>query len=80
MQRQSLKDMYEHYYKHWNVLATIGEHPRTVRIREERERKMQRVRKILELAEEYESPTEFLDDIALSKEIVEKAMSEEKFL
>lgn len=79
MKRQSLKDIFEYYYKHWNVISTIGEHPRTVRIREERERKLQRVGKILELAEDCESVAELLDDIALSKEIIEKAMSEEKF-
>ena len=68
--------MFKEYSKHWNVLSCVGDHPKTVELREKR---LQRVKKIIDLAEECESPKEFLEDIALSKEIIEKAMSEESF-
>lgn len=80
MQRESLTKMYEEYCKHWNVLSCIGDHPRTVELREKREKRLQRVKKIIDLAEDCESPKELLEDIALSKEIIKKAISMERFL
>ena len=79
MKRESLEKMLKEYSKHWNVLSCVGDHPKTVELREKREKRLQRVKKIIDLAEECESPKEFLEDIALSKEITEKAMSEESF-
>lgn len=79
MKRESLEKMFKEYSRHWNVLSCVGDHPKTVELREKREKRLQRVKKIIDLAEECESPKEFLEDIALSKEITEKAMSEESF-
>lgn len=80
MKRQTLMDTYEQYYKHWNVLSCIGDHPRAVKLREEREKKLQRVKKLLALTENYESAKEFLEDIQLAKKIMKEAMQVEEFI
>lgn len=79
MQRESLKKTYEGYVKHYEVLKCIGDDELTKKRRQKREERMQRVGKIISLSDECESPAEFLADIALAKEIVEDAMSGEKF-
>ena len=79
MQRESLKKTYEEYVKHHEVLKCIGDDPLTLKRRQKREKKMRRVGKIIDLSDECENPAEFLADIALAKEIVEEAMSREKF-
>lgn len=61
------------------MLSCIGDDPCTVKRREERDKQMQRVRKLMEVSEDCETPQEFLSDIALAKEIVESAMGAEKF-
>ena len=85
MKRESLEKMFKEYSKHWNVLSCVGDHPKTVELREKREKRLQRVKKIIDLAEECESDLnnitaqDYKDVIQISKEIIEKAMSEESF-
>lgn len=77
--RETLKKIAERYYERHGMLSCIGDNPATVKRREERDRQMQRVRKLMEVSEDCETPQEFLSDIALAKEIVESAMGAEKF-
>ena len=61
------------------MLHCIGDDPRTVKRREERDKQMERVKKLMEVSKDCETPQEFLSDLALAKEIMESAMSWEKF-
>ncbi len=79
MKRESLKRTYEGYVKHYEILQCIGDDPRILEKRKKREERMRRVGKIISLSDACESPAEFLTDIALAKEIVERAMSAEEF-
>ena len=38
MKRESLEKMFKEYSKHWNVLSCVGDHPKTVELREKRKK------------------------------------------
>lgn len=77
--RETLKKMAEICYERCGMLSCIGDSPGAVKRREERNKQMERVKKLMEVSEDCETPQEFLNDIALAKEIVENAMRAEKF-
>lgn len=79
MKRSTLWETYDEYCKHWNVMQCVGDHPRTVRLREEREKKLQRVKELLDITENYESAKEFLDTLEFAKTIINEALENEKF-
>lgn len=79
MKRETLKAIAERYYEQHGMLSCIGNSTGTVKRREERNKQMKRVRKLMEVSEDCETPQEFLSDIALAKEIIENAMRAEKF-
>ena len=79
MKRETLKAIAERYYERHGMLSCIGDGSHTAKKREERDKQMERVRKLIEVSEDCETPQEFLSDIALAKEIVETAMGAEKF-
>ena len=39
MKRESLEKMFKEYSEHWNVLSCVGDHPKTVELREKREKR-----------------------------------------
>lgn len=59
VKRETLKKIAEKYYERHGMLSCIGDHPGTVKRREERAKKMERVRKLMEVSEDCESRRSF---------------------